>query len=77
MWTRFSDMHSGGYQKLEYGDIYIELPEAEAAEYFEAKFDRNPYGVTCDCCGSDYWIDTSESSPSFEHDSLVIYKENL
>ncbi len=61
MWTRFMDMHSGGNQKLDWAYIYIEAPEAAAREIFEGKFGRNPYNVTCDCCGEDYSISEDET----------------
>lgn len=56
MWTQFYDMSSGGSQKLKWDKIYIELPEDSAVEAFERLFDRNPWGITCSCCGSDYSI---------------------
>lgn len=66
MWTLFWDMHSGGSAKVvidgkKKEKIYIELPEEEAINYFEQRFDRNPYNVTCDCCGEDYSIYSEES----------------
>lgn len=60
-WTRFMDMHSGGGQKLDWGKIYIEAPEAEARVIFYNRFGRNPDRVTCTCCGEDYSVDDSES----------------
>lgn len=56
MWTQFHDMHSGGGQKLEWGRIFIEAPEAEARSIFYGRFGRNPDRVTCTCCGADYSI---------------------
>ena len=38
MWTKFFDMASGGSEKTDYAQIYIELPEDEARKYFEDKF---------------------------------------
>lgn len=61
MWTRFSDMHSGGYSKEDFQVCYIELPEEKAEIVFYNKFGHNPNRVTCTCCGSDYSI-TSEDS---------------
>lgn len=55
-WTQFHDMHSGGGQKLEWAQIFIEAPEAEARRIFESMFDRDPDNVTCDCCGADYSV---------------------
>jgi hypothetical protein len=55
------DMHSGGRQKLDWPNIYIETVARngggaidEAKSIFYAKFGRNPYRVTCTCCGEDY-----------------------
>ena len=51
------DMHSGGDQKLDWALIFIEAEnEGAAAGLFEARFGRNPYHTTCDCCGPDYSI---------------------
>lgn len=56
-WTLFWDMHSGGSAKVEpYDKIYIEMPQAAAESYFEQRFGRDPYEVTCDCCGEDYSV---------------------
>lgn len=55
-WTNFMDMNSGGDQKLEHSDIYIEAPRELAIRIFEHKFNRDPYNVTCECCGRDYRI---------------------
>jgi len=56
VWTHFHDMHSGGGQKLAWAHIYIEAPEAVAADYLVSRFGRSPYNVTCDCCGDDYSV---------------------
>ena len=47
MWTKFFDMASGGSEKTDYAQIYIELPEDEARKYFEDKFGRDSDNVTC------------------------------
>jgi hypothetical protein len=68
-WTRFMDMHSGGFCKLDWEYIFIELPEAEAKAYFEKRFGRDPEYTTCSCCGSDYSIDeepTLEQASAYE-----------
>lgn len=62
MWTQFWDMHSGGgLKEPPYAKIYIEAPEEEAIRIFEDRFGRDPYNVTCDCCGDDYSIDSEET----------------
>lgn len=61
VWTHFWDMHSGGGQKLDWGHIYIEAPEAEARGTFEKLFGRDPNHVTCNCCGEDYSVSEEES----------------
>lgn len=76
MFTLFWDMHSGGSAKVEINGkekckIYVELPEDEAMSYFEEKFGRDPYNVTCDCCGEDYSIneyDTLEEATSYHRE---------
>jgi hypothetical protein len=60
-WTLFWDMSSGGSQKLEWSKIYIQADEGEAKQIFEKEFDCNPDNVTCECCGSDYSISSSQS----------------
>lgn len=59
-WTRFWDMNSGGYRKLDWTYIYIEAPMDEAIAIFKKRFGRDPLTVTCDCCGSDYDISEYE-----------------
>jgi hypothetical protein len=63
IWVRFMDMHSGGNLKLPpYQYIYIETDsEAAAIAKFTSKFGRDPYNVTCDCCGEDYSISSSDT----------------
>lgn len=56
IWTSFFDMNSGGGKKLQWTTILIEAPMDEAVRIFEARFQRDPYNVTCDCCGGDYSI---------------------
>lgn len=60
-WTQFWDMHSGGGQKLDWSQIFIEAPEDEARRVFYARFGRNPNNVTCGCCGADYSVSESDS----------------
>jgi len=61
-WTLFWDMHSGGRTKVEpYEKIYIEAPEKQAINVFYNRFGRNPYRVTCTCCGEDYSVNESET----------------
>ena len=61
MWTIFIDMHSGGAAKAEQEHIYIEAPEGEASEIFSSRFGRSAYGVSCPCCGSDYFVYEADS----------------
>lgn len=60
-WTHFWDMHSGGSQKEQWHDIFIEAPEDEAMIIFQNRFGHNPNRVTCTCCGPDYSISESSS----------------
>ena len=55
-WAVFWDMSSGGGEKLDWELIFIQAPEKQAVSYFEDKFDRNPYNITCSCCGEDYSV---------------------
>lgn len=62
MWTKFWDMHSGGSNKIKtYDKIYIEAPIAKAERIFQHRFNRNPYNVTCNCCGEDFSVYEYES----------------
>jgi hypothetical protein len=64
MWTKFTDMHSGGPAKVRGAEnIYIEARQRVAIEVFERVFSRDPNNVTCYCCGEDYSIS--------EHDTLA------
>lgn len=61
-WTRFYDMHSGGGQKVSHDIVYVQAKSEDCAkEIFQEKFDRDPEGETCDCCGPDYSISTEVS----------------
>lgn len=60
-WTQFSDMHSGGGQKLQWGHVFIEAPEDEARKLFAEAFGRDPDNVTCACCGPDYAVYEDET----------------
>lgn len=69
MWTKFMDMHSGGWAKEDWEYIYIEAPQKEAELIFYHKFGHNPNRVTCTCCGEDYSIDehqTLEQATAYE-----------
>jgi hypothetical protein len=76
-WTRFMDMHSGGRTKIKnYNKIYIEAPEKEALVIFYNRFRRNPFNVTCDCCGGDYSIseaDTLRLATAYERNCTTAY----
>lgn len=67
---KFTDMNSGGFTKSKYKTILIQCEnETEAMELFEARFDRNPRNITCDCCGYDYSIseyDSLEEATAFD-----------
>ena len=61
MWTRFSDRHSGGGKNMDVEYIYIEAEELEAKRVFYARFDEDPHGVNCYCCGPNYSTDEHET----------------
>lgn len=54
VWTRFFDMHSGGFGKEPWSVILIEAPMGMAEKVFASIFGHSPGHVTCNCCGSDY-----------------------
>jgi len=58
MWPSFWDMHSGGGTKTDYEKIFIEADESDAVEIFEREFDECPYDIACECCGSNFAVDT-------------------
>lgn len=75
-WTHFWDMHSGGSQKVDWGHIFIEAPQAEAELVFYNRFGRNPNRVTCTCCGPDYSIsesDTLEQATAYNRGCAWVY----
>lgn len=76
-WTHFHDMHSGGGQKLDWGHIFIEAPQAEAEIIFQNRFKRNPNRVSCTCCGPDYSISEEpslEQATAFERGCAYVYR---
>lgn len=75
MWTQFWDMNSGGGKKLKWSYIYIEAPKEQAITIFKEMFRRNPYNVTCECCGSDYCVDeypTLEAATEFHRRGFTL-----
>lgn len=53
----FMDMCSGGYQKTKYTFIFIVAESQDkAVNVFKKTFKRNPFNITCDCCGFDFEI---------------------
>ena len=77
MWTKFFDMASGGSEKTDYAQIYIELPEDEARKYFEDKFGRDPDNVTCSCCGSDFSVYEVDEEPIESNGTLIIREAEI
>lgn len=75
MWTRFSDMHSGGGRKTKYDIIYIETNPHYAQMIFMKEFKRDPSNTTCNTCGEDFSISgygTLEDARKYEFN-----KENI
>jgi hypothetical protein len=57
MWWKYFDVYSGGKQKTEWSNIYVEATsEIEANKIFTEKTGRIPDNVTCECCGDDYIV---------------------
>ncbi len=73
-WTIFHDMFSGGSQKEYWSEIYVEASESNAVEIFIDRFGHDPHNETCECCGSDYWIETTDEDPVDQKGVLVIRK---
>lgn len=63
MFVEFRDMHSGGDIKLPpVAKFYIEAEdEQDGIRIFKLLFKRDPYHVTCNCCGPDYAIDAYDT----------------
>lgn len=62
VWTRFMDMHGGGYPKIDSIDyIYIEADQDQAELIFKDQFRIDPNSVSCECCGDDYLIQEYDS----------------
>ena len=59
MWTKFTDTFSGGNSKTPYKEIFIEASLETSKSVFIERIGRNPFHVTCACCGPDYaeWED--------------------
>ena len=75
MWTRFYDMHSGGGKNMQQDRIYIEAEELEAKRVFFARFDEDPNGMNCSCCGPNYSIvesETLEDAAEYDRDGLTL-----
>lgn len=75
IWTRFYNMSFGGSSKLDSDVIWIEATEEEAVKLFEQIFKRDPYNVTCECCGEDYSIYEKEFNPKLN--DWIVSKENI
>jgi hypothetical protein len=56
VWTQFWDMHSGGYLKTQWIQIYIEAPEDRAVEIFEKLFGQRHDDVACERCGKNFSV---------------------
>lgn len=64
--TVFTDMNSGGGQKLGFAHGYVKRAETDAIAWFKERFQRDPENVTCDCCGPDYAITELDSMIELE-----------
>lgn len=76
VWTKFTDMHSGGGCKLGFEEIWVEAPECSAVDLFEKIFKRDPNNVTCNCCGEDFWYGEEEFG-SIKRFSAVITQADI
>ena len=56
-WFCVRDANSGGRRKLDHVQYYVlAIDEWEAADLFEQVTGKNPYNVSCSCCGADFDI---------------------
>jgi hypothetical protein len=74
--TVFFDRHSGGFAKTPYKVVYVELPEHEAREVFEAHFNLNSRNVTCECCGPDFGVWEEEYAEGEYPDEFILTPEH-
>ena len=75
MWTRFSDMYSGGSKKTLYDYLYIEAEQHAAVNAFTHIFGEHPYSVSCNCCGQDFSVreaSTLEDASEFERGEVPL-----
>ncbi len=66
------DTASGGFDKTPHPQIFIELPEEQAIEYFERRFGQSPYNITCECCGEDYAVFSVTTTDHAGGNDLII-----
>ena len=65
MWTVYTDRYSGGSLKTPHEVIAIEAEGLVADEELNRRWpDALAYGETCECCGPDFRIETSETEPT-------------
>ena len=60
-WTKFFDMHTGGFNKEPWDTILIQAPRTEAINVFLNVFGHNPHDIGCKCCGINYSIVEDEA----------------
>lgn len=78
MFTKYSDMHSGGYRKTEYDVIYIEAERELADEIFYNRFGHSPNAVACSCCGENFWsTEVDEIELDMNEATLVIRMKEI
>jgi len=63
-YTRFMDIHSGGFPKTQWDKIIIQAPKEEAIHIFYNRFNQHPHDVACTCCGENFSV--SESSDLYQ-----------
>lgn len=65
-WTAFIDQETGGLQKTNWKEIYIELSAGPAEDAFCKLFGRDPIAQSCECCGDDFRTHTKETLQALE-----------
>jgi hypothetical protein len=65
-WTIFLDLLTGGNKKTKYDIIAIKGAKKEAIEFFEDKFDLDPYNQSCHCCGDDFGLEELDENKDLD-----------
>jgi hypothetical protein len=73
VWTRFSDMHTGGFEKEPWDTIYIQASKKLAAHVFHSVFGHKPHAISCKCCGINYSIIETDGFSEWDEGTNVLF----